>query len=84
MKASPFTYLGITTFLLVTITIMASLNFAFAWVFYLMVIGQVFLAITVYKVLRDNYKTDKTFEHFYEDRPMQPLEMCAENEKFRS
>ncbi len=83
MKVSPLTYLAVTTFLLVAITIMASLNFAFAWVFYLMVIGQIFLAITVYKVLRDNYSTDKTFEHFYEDRPVQPLEVYAENEKFR-
>ncbi len=83
MKVSPLTYLAVTTFLLVAITIMASLNFAFAWIFYLMVIGQIFLAITVYKVLRDNYSTDKTFEHFYEDRPVQPLEVYAENEKFR-
>jgi uncharacterized membrane protein len=81
MKISPFTYLGITTFLLVAITIMASLNFAFAWVFYLMVMGQIFLAITVYKVLRDNYTTEKTFEHFYEDNPVQPIEVLAENEK---
>ncbi len=83
MKVAPLTYLAITTFLLVGITIMASLNFAFAWIFYLMVIGQLFLAITVYKVLRDNYSTKKTFEHFYEDRPVQPLEVYAENEKFR-
>lgn len=83
MKISPFTYLAFTTFLLVTITIMASLNFAFAWVFYLMVVGQIFLAITVYKVLRDNYTTDKIFEDFYEDRPAQPLEVHTENEKFR-
>ena len=45
--------------------------------------GQMFLAITVYKVLRDNYSTKKTFEDFYEDRPVQPLEVYAENEKFR-
>ncbi|MFK7834333.1 MAG: hypothetical protein AB8B52_13750 [Winogradskyella sp.] len=83
MKISPITYLAFTTFILVTITIMASLNFAFAWVFYLMVIGQIFLAITVYKVLRDNYKTDKTFEHFYEDRPVDPIYVEAKNEKFR-
>ncbi|MFK7832763.1 MAG: hypothetical protein AB8B52_05780 [Winogradskyella sp.] len=82
MKASPYTYLGITTFLLVTVTIMASLNFAFASVFYLMVIGQIFLAITVYKVLRDNYETGKTFEDFYEDGPAQTLKINAENEKF--
>jgi len=32
--------------------------------------GQVFLLIMVYKVLTDNYKTEKTFEDFYEDNPI--------------
>ncbi|WP_439151914.1 hypothetical protein [Winogradskyella sp.] len=83
MKISPFVYIAITTVLLVTITIMCSLNFPFNWVFYLTVIGQVFVVIMVYEVLRDNYTTDKTFEHFYEDRPIEPLEIPIEKEKFR-
>lgn len=83
MKISPFVYIAITTVLLVTITIMSSLNFPFNWVFYLTVIGQVFVVIMVYEVLRDNYTTDKTFEHFYEDRPIEPLEIPIEKEKFR-
>ena len=65
MKVSPLAYLAITTFLLVAImTLIASLNYAFALVFYLMIIGQLSVAITVYKVLRDNYSTDKTFNIF--------------------
>jgi hypothetical protein len=28
------------------------------------------LVLMVYKVLTDNYKTDKTFEDFYEDHPI--------------
>ena len=83
MKTSPFVYIAITTLLLIAVTILASLNFPFAWVFYLMVIGQAFLIVMVYKVLRDKYTTDKTFEHFYEDRPIDPIYIKAENEKFR-
>ena len=41
------------------------------------------VVVMVYKVLTDNYTTDKTFEHFYEDRPIEPLDIKAENEKFR-
>ena len=84
MKTSPFLYIAITTLLLITITILSALDVSFTWVFYLTVIGQVFVVIMVYKVLRDNYATDKTFEHFYEDRPVQPLDTYAENEKLRS
>ena len=84
MKTSPFIYIGITTVILVMITVMCTLDFDFSWVFYLTVIGQVFLVIMVYKVLKDNYTTDKKFDHFYEDRPIEPLDVCAENETFRS
>jgi TRAP-type C4-dicarboxylate transport system permease small subunit len=70
MKNSAMLWVGITTILLVLVTCMATLNFAFSWVFYLTVIGQVAVLIMVYKVLTDNYKTDKTFEDFYEDYPI--------------
>ena len=84
MKTSPFLYIAITTLLLITITILSALDVSFTWVFYSTVIGQFFVVIMVYKVLRDNYATDKTFEYFYEDRPVQPLDTYAENEKLRS
>lgn len=83
MKSSPFLYIAITTLILITITIMSAMDFPFSWVFYLTVIGQVFLVIMVYKVLTDNYTTDKTFEHFYEDKPIEPIEVPIEKEKFR-
>lgn len=60
--------LGVTTVLLFTITIFASMNMAFSWIFYLTVIGQILLGLSVYFVLTDNYTTDKTFEDFYGDR----------------
>jgi uncharacterized membrane protein len=68
--------------LLITLTIMSAMNFPFNWVFYLTVIGQVMVAVMVYKVLTDNYTTEKTFEHFYEDRPIE-VEVHNEEEKFR-
>lgn len=83
MKVSSYFYVAITTLLLITITIMCAMDFPFNWVFYLTVIGQILVVVMVYKVLTDGYTTDKTFEHFYEDRPIEPLDIKSENEKFR-
>lgn len=81
MKTSPLFYILITTFLLLTITIMSSLNVAFNWVFYLTVIGQLFIILMVYRVLTDNYTTDKAFEDFYEDNPIQKRNESLEKSK---
>jgi hypothetical protein len=59
---------------------MSAMNLPFNWVFYLTVIGQASVVLMVYKVLRDNYTTDKTFEHFYEDRP---IKIVVEETNFR-
>lgn len=83
MKITPITYVVITTIILFDVTIMAALGAFFGWVFFLTVIGQILLVHTVLKVLKDNHTTDKTFEHFYEDFPIKPVEVKAENEKFR-
>lgn len=50
----------------------------FGLVFYLTVLGQVLVVLMVYKVLTDNYTTNKTFEHFYEDKPIE-----VESENYR-
>jgi len=70
MKISAMAYLAITTFLLITVTIAVAMDISFTWVFYLTCIGQVLVGVSVYKVLRDNYSTNKTFEDFYEDHPV--------------
>ena len=70
MKIPVLFWVAITTMFLVTVTIMVSMNMPFNWVFYLTCIGQVLVGVMVYKVLTDNYTTDKTFKHFYEDRPI--------------
>ena len=70
MNISAMDWLGLTTLILVTVTIFAAMDLAFNWIFYLTVLGQVSLVVTVYKVLRDDYTTEKTFKDFYEDKPM--------------
>jgi 4-hydroxybenzoate polyprenyltransferase len=70
MKTSAMFYVALTTFVLVMLTIMVSMNMAFIWVFYTMCLGQALVIVMVYKVLKDKYTTDKTFKHFYEDRPI--------------
>jgi len=69
MKINAIPLLGFTTIILITVTLFVMINLSFSWVFFLTVFGQILLVFTVYKVLRDDYQTDKTFEDFYEDRP---------------
>lgn len=70
MKIPSMFYVVITTLLLVMLTIMVVMDMPFNWVFYLTCIGQIFVIVMVYRVLRDNYTTDKTFRDFYEDHPI--------------
>lgn len=70
MKINPIAYIIITSLILVTVAIFASMGVPFSWVFYLTMLGEIMLIFSVYKVLHDNYTTDKTFEDFYEDHPM--------------
>lgn len=71
MKKLPAMFwVGLTTVVLVMITIMVAMNLPFNWVFYTTVSGQVLVAVMVYKVLTDDYTTDKTFENLYEDKPI--------------
>lgn len=70
MKIPVMFYVALTTLVLVTLTIMVSMNMPLNWVFYLTCIGEILVLIMVYKVLRDRYTTSKTFEDFYEDHPI--------------
>jgi len=58
-------WVAATTMVLISLTIMAAMNFPFNWIFYITVLGQIMLVYMVFKVLTDNYTTDKTFEDFY-------------------
>ncbi len=70
MKTSAMFWVGTTTIVLITATIMAAMNFPFNWVFYITVLGQVMIVYMVYRVLTDTYTTNKTFKDFYEDFPI--------------
>jgi TRAP-type C4-dicarboxylate transport system permease small subunit len=70
MKTSAMFWVGTTTIVLLTVTIMAAMNFPFNWVFYITVLGQVMIVYMVYRVLTDTYSTNKTFKDFYEDFPI--------------
>lgn len=74
MKFPVMFYVVLTTMLLITITIVAALDMSLNWVFYLTCLGQVFVVVMVYKVLTDNYTTEKTFEDYYEDHPIGRIE----------
>jgi uncharacterized membrane protein len=66
MKNPGILFLVLTTVILVLVAIFSALNFPFPLIFYLVCFGQLLLLITVYKVLRDDYKPESTFEEFYE------------------
>ena len=70
MRISAMALVAITTMILLTVVIFSTMNLPFSWVFLLTTFGQVLLVITVIRVLKDNYTTDKTFEDFYEDKPI--------------
>ena len=60
-------YVAVTTLLLITVSIMVSMNFSMNWIFWVTCLGQVLILIMVYRVLTDKYATDKTFKDFYEE-----------------
>ncbi len=70
MKLTGIFYLSITTVVLVALAIMAYYNLPYTLIFYVTVGGQILFIFTVYKILTDDYTTDKTFEDWYEDHPI--------------
>lgn len=73
-KDTSMLWVGVTTFMLLIVTLLASLNFRFSWVFFATLLGQGFLILMVMRVLQSPYSTDKTFEDFYEDHPIRAQE----------
>ncbi len=70
MKISAIAMVVLTSIMLLLVTILVVMNIHFSWVFYLTCLGQIMIIVMVYKVLRDNYTTDKTFKDLYEDHPI--------------
>ncbi|PID69232.1 MAG: hypothetical protein CSA39_05630 [Flavobacteriales bacterium] len=67
-KHSVFIIVWITTFLLILLTALSFSKISFSWIFYLTIIGQALVVYMVYRVLIDQFTTNKTFDtHFYQD-----------------
>jgi len=79
MKLSAMFLVVFTTLVLIAVTIMSAMNLPFNWVFYLTVFGQGCVLLMVYKVLTDDYQTDKTFEDWYEDMPIESENVSTPN-----
>lgn len=70
MKSKGILLLIISTIVLVMLSIMAALDFQYAWIFSLTTLGQILLVFAVYHVLTDDYETEKEFKDWYEDYPI--------------
>ena len=70
MKLSATFYIVITTLLLVAVGVLVYYDFSYRVVWYTVVIGQAWWIFTVYKVITDDYSTKKTFDDWYEDKPI--------------
>lgn len=49
---------------------MAYYEVSFVYMMYTTIAGQILLIIMVYKILSDDYHTTKTFDDWYEDKPL--------------
>ncbi|MCC8359873.1 hypothetical protein [Salinimicrobium sediminilitoris] len=70
MRISAHFYVIVATLLLVSVAVMVFYNVSYDIVFYTVIAGQAWWLLTVYKVITDNYSTDKTFDDWYEDHPI--------------
>lgn len=67
------TLLAITTMVLITTVIFSLMDLGFNYIFLLTMLGQCLLIYTVIRVLKEDYQTDKEFDDFYEDTPVERL-----------
>ena len=70
MKLRMTFYILLSTSLLILVAVMAFYKLPFSWIFWMTLVGQASLLVMVYKILTDDYTTEKTFEDWYEDRPL--------------
>lgn len=63
-----------TTAFLVIYIVLAHYGLPFTVLFAMCIAGQALTIYMVYKILTDDYKTDKTFKDWYEDEPVETLE----------
>ena len=71
MKFNGIFYLIITTVILVTLTVMSYYDLSYSLIFFITIGGQLVFIFAVFKILTDKYTTDKTFDDWYEDEPIE-------------
>ena len=71
MKPGMIFYILLSTSLLVIVAVMVFYELPFNWIFFTTLMGQISLLVMVYKILTDDYSTEKTFDDWYEDRPIE-------------
>lgn len=74
MKSYVHKLVVFTTAFLVIYIVLAHYGLSFTALFAMCIAGQAFTIYMAYKVLTDDYKTDKTFDDSYEDKPVETLE----------
>ena len=71
MKPDMTFYILLSTSLLVIVAVVVFYELPFNWIFFTTLMGQISLLVMVYKILTDDYSTEKTFDDWYEDRPIE-------------
>ena len=74
MKSPGIFFLVLTSIVLILAAFFSALNFPFPLIFYLVCFGKLLLLVSVFKVLRDDYKPNMDFEEFYEKETGDPKE----------
>lgn len=67
----------LTTALVVIYTLLTQLNVPFPFIFLLFLTSQGALIFMVYRVLTDNYQTQRTFEDWYGDKDVRQKSRTA-------
>jgi hypothetical protein len=69
MKNYAIRLVWFTTAYLVVFTVLSALSLAFPLLWGMLLVGQLLVLHMVYKVLTDDFKTDKKFRDWYGDMP---------------
>jgi len=74
MKNYAITLVWLTTACLFAFVVLTQLELSMPMLLSLLFAGQVLVGYTVYKVLTDKFKTNKSFKEWYEDMPKKELD----------
>lgn len=69
MKSKAIFFVIVTSLFLLMYTALAQFDVSVRLVYSLFLIGNILVITMVYKVLKENYSTNKNFNHWYQDNP---------------